>query len=41
MFARPQEYATRLIASVVLRVKMIDSGLAAFTKARTFSRAAS
>ncbi len=38
---RPQDAATRLIASVALRVNTISRPRAAFRKARTVSRAAS
>ena len=37
----PNELATRLIASVALRVKMISSTLGALRKRRTVSRASS
>ena len=37
--SRPNVYATRLIASVALRVKTISSVRAALMNARTFSRA--
>jgi len=40
-FAEPQVSATRLIPSVVPRVKMISEGLAAFTKRTAAARAAS
>ncbi len=41
MSSRANVYATRLIASVALRVKTISSGRFAFRNARTFSRAPS
>jgi len=37
----PKELATRLMASVALRVKMISSTLGALRKRRTVSRASS
>jgi hypothetical protein len=37
----PHEYATRLIASVALRTKMISRTSGAFSSTRTFSRASS
>ena len=41
MLMPPKELATRLMASVALRVKMISSTLAALRKRRTVSRASS
>ena len=41
MLRRPQLWATRLMASVAPRTKMISRGDGAFTNRRTLSRAAS